>query len=120
MAEGGAPAGEEESDAPLRLGEFIPALLAEIDSQAALSRDDWEYVAGRRFVDYVLRPQLIDYVVYANIAAAVLLILVTTVNFWGMAKFRGYLERYRARRTEKKAARAPVPATASDPLPKEG
>ena len=69
------PEGAVEEKA-LFLPEFVEGLLGEIQPKATLNRGEWEYIAGVRFGDEVLRPVFRDYMVSlaSGIAVAVLLL----------------------------------------------
>ena len=86
-AGGGEPAGEgerprgEPDGGLFFLPTFMKGLIAQLPDNEALSRSQWEHIAGTRFVEGYLQPVMVEYLTYFAILAALLVLLADTVLF---------------------------------------
>lgn len=71
------------------LPDFLASLISELPPQAELSREDWEHVAGTRYVEGVLEPVMVEYLSYLSIALASLSGLLALLYLYLLRKVRG-------------------------------
>ena len=110
------------------LPDFLASLISELPPQAELSREDWEHVAGTRYVEGVLEPVMVEYLSYLSIALASLSGLLALLYLYLLRKVRGIgmkaasraltVTDASAQKQAQKQAQGQAPAPASE-LPEE-
>lgn len=95
VGSGGAAATDDSGDSNAKMADdiFLPdylaSLIGELPPQAELPREDWEHVAGVRFVEGVLEPLMVEYLSYLSIALASLSGLLALLYLYLLRKVRG-------------------------------
>lgn len=105
------------------LPDFLASLISELPPQAELSREDWEHVAGTRYVEGVLEPVMVEYLSYLSIALASLSGLLALLYLYLLRKVRGIgmkaasqaLAKTDASARTRQQAQHQAPAPASEP-----
>ncbi len=83
----------ETGERTFPLSRFVASLVAEIRPGMALARRDWEDIAGHRFFQWVLEPELVRQVRQTALLAAAVVVAVNFLYFFLLIQLRRWLPR---------------------------